>query len=68
MKHIVKIVVGAVALIVLWQVVWLWGFCRFYVGPNEMGTITAKNGEALEPGEILAREGQKGIQEEPLGG
>ena len=49
------------------EFIWLWGFCRFYVGPNEMAIITAKNGEPLEPGQILAREGQKGIREEPLG-
>ena len=44
-----------------------WGFCRFYVGPNKMAIITAKVGQPLDPGQILAREGQKGIREEPLG-
>jgi regulator of protease activity HflC (stomatin/prohibitin superfamily) len=46
---------------------WLWGFCRFYVGPNEMAIITAKNGKPLEPDQILARPGQKGIQEATYG-
>ncbi|MDF7826243.1 SPFH domain-containing protein [Pontiellaceae bacterium B12227] len=45
----------------------VWGFCRFYVGPNEMAIITAKVGDPLDEGQILAREGQKGILEEPLG-
>jgi protein required for attachment to host cells len=66
MKNIVKIVVGVVVVLVALEFMWLWGFCRFYVGPNEMAIITAKNGDALEPGQILAREGQKGIQEETL--
>jgi hypothetical protein len=67
MKNIVKIVVGVVFVLVALEFMWLWGFCRFYVGPNQMAIITAKNGQALEPGQILAREGQKGIREEPLG-
>lgn len=67
MKNMVKIVVGVVVVLVALEFMWLWGFCRFYVGPNEMAIITAKNGEALEPGQILARDGQKGIREEPLG-
>ncbi|QBG48923.1 hypothetical protein EGM51_16500 [Verrucomicrobia bacterium S94] len=48
-------------------IMFIWGFCRFYVGPNEMAIITAKVGEPLAPGQILAKPGQKGIQEEPLG-
>ncbi len=67
MKHIVKIVVGIVLAVTLLQVFWLWGFCRFYVGPNQMAIVTAKNGDPLEPDQILARKGQKGIWEEPLG-
>ena len=66
MKNMVKIVIGAFVVVVVAQVFWQWGFCRFYVGPNEMAIITAKNGEPLEPGQILARKGQKGIQEETL--
>jgi regulator of protease activity HflC (stomatin/prohibitin superfamily) len=46
---------------------WEWSFCRFYVGPSEMAVITAKNGEPLPPGQILARRGQRGVQEEVLG-
>ncbi|WP_372847181.1 SPFH domain-containing protein [Pontiella sp.] len=67
MKKIILAIVGIVVALVVLQGVWLWGFCRFYVGPNQMAIVTAKNGEALEPGQILAREGQKGIREEPLG-
>jgi len=63
----VKIILGIVAIAAAVEFMWLWGFCRFYVGPNQMAIITAKNGDALEPGQILAKEGQKGIREEPLG-
>ena len=66
MKKIISTVVSVVIMLGALQFMWLWGFCRFYVGPNKMAIITAKNGEPLEPGQILAREGQKGILEEPL--
>jgi len=67
MKNGIKLVVALVVVFVVLTVFWKWGFCRFYVGPNEMAVITAKNGDPLEAGQILARAGQKGILEEPLG-
>ena len=67
MKRMLKFAVIALAALVLAEGIWLWGFCRFYVGPNLMAVVTAKNGDSLEPGQILARKGQKGIQEETLG-
>ncbi len=67
MKNIIKLVIGIVVVLAALEFMWLWGFCRFYVGPNRMAIITAKNGDPLEPGQILARKGQKGILEEPLG-
>lgn len=45
---------------------WQWSFCRFYVGPGEVAVITAKNGDSLPPGQILAKQGQRGVQEEVL--
>jgi hypothetical protein len=66
MKNIIKIVVSVVVILAGLQVLWLWGFCRFYVGPNQMALITAKNGKPLAPGQILAAKGQKGIWEDPL--
>jgi len=47
--------------------IWLWFFCRFYVGPGQMAVIRANTGDPLPPGQILAKEGQKGIQERVLG-
>jgi len=46
---------------------WEWGFCRFYVPADHMAVIIAKDGDSLEPDQILARKGQKGVQEDVLG-
>lgn len=58
------IVIAAVA--ALWGF-WMWGFCRIYVAPDQMAIVTAKSGKALPPGQILAKKGQRGVQEEVLG-
>ncbi len=61
------VVVGvAVALTGGW-LVWQWGFCRFYVAPGFMAVVNAKSGEPLPSGQILAKPGQQGIQEQVLG-
>ncbi len=67
MKNLIKIAIGGIFILVIVVLFWEWGFCRFYVGPNEMAIITAKNGDPLDPGQILARGEQKGIREETLG-
>jgi len=67
MKALIKFAIIAFVVCTFAGVLWGWGFCRFYVGPNEMAIITAKNGEPLEPGQILARDGQRGIREATLG-
>lgn len=67
MKSVLRMTFGlAAALAVLWGV-WQWFFCRFYVGPDQMAIITAKIGEPLPPGQILAKDGQKGVREDVLG-
>lgn len=67
MRAVVKsILMLAVLAAGLW-LVWEWGFCRFYVGPDQMAVITAKTGEILPPGQILAKPGQRGILEDVLG-
>ncbi|MBI1870798.1 MAG: hypothetical protein HYS07_06370 [Chlamydiae bacterium] len=53
------------AILATW-LVWEWGFCRFFVPPNSMAIVIAKIGKPLEPGQILARKGQRGIQENVL--
>jgi hypothetical protein len=45
----------------------LWHTFFHYVPPGHMLVITAKNGDPLEAGQVLAKEGQKGIQEKVLG-
>lgn len=60
------VIVGAVAVAAGGWIVWQWGFCRFYVEPGSMAIVTAKSGESLPPGQILAQPGQKGIQEQVL--
>src|ERR1700730_15037014 len=44
-----------------------WNTFFKYVGPGKHLVIIAKNGAQLDAGEILAREGRKGIQREVKG-
>jgi len=67
MKNILRTAIFVVLVIAGPWLLWQWGFCRFYVGPNHMAVITAKTGEHLPPGQILAKEGQRGIREKVLG-
>jgi hypothetical protein len=64
-----KAIIGGASLVLaaaaLW-VLWVWGFCRFYVPPDHMAVITAKTGKPLPPGQMLAQPGQQGIQEQVL--
>jgi regulator of protease activity HflC (stomatin/prohibitin superfamily) len=59
-------VVLVLAAAALWGI-WVWGFCRFYVPTDHLAVITAKTGEPLPAGQILAQPGQQGIQEQVLG-
>ncbi|MDD2597919.1 MAG: SPFH domain-containing protein [Kiritimatiellae bacterium] len=52
-------VIGAV-------VFFLWTFCRIPVKAGYMAIVTAKIGQPLPPGQILAEPGQKGVQSTPL--
>ncbi|CDI01266.1 putative Band 7 protein [Candidatus Competibacter denitrificans Run_A_D11] len=63
----IGLIVGLVAALVGSWLLWQWGFCRFYVVPGFMAVVTAKSGEILPPGQILAKPGQRGIQEQVLG-
>ncbi|MDI6774759.1 MAG: SPFH domain-containing protein [Verrucomicrobiota bacterium] len=56
-----------VLMLALAWLVWEWGFCRFYVPPDHMAIITAKSGDQLPAGQILAKRGQKGVWEDVLG-
>lgn len=63
----IGLIVGLVAALAGSWLLWQWGFCRFYVAPGFMAVVTAKSGEILPPGQILAKPGQRGIQEQVLG-
>ncbi|MEI6516021.1 MAG: SPFH domain-containing protein [bacterium] len=67
MNSLKSVIIGAVAFILLAIFTWEWGFCRFYVEPDQMAILIARIGTPLPPGEILAKKGQMGIQEEVLG-
>jgi len=66
MRKSLNILVPVLFIVFVWFA-WTWGFCRFYVPPGHMAVLTAKTGKPLPPGQILAQEGQKGIQEAVLG-
>ncbi len=51
--------------LLVWAI-WMWCFCRVTVPAGRMAVVTAKTGDPLPPGEILAEPGQKGIRREPL--
>jgi len=67
MKNITGAIMWLVIPCALAWFVWEWGFCRFYVPPEYMAVVTAKTGDLLPPGQILAKQGQKGVQEDVLG-
>jgi len=67
MKRLISSIVSLVLVLLGAWLVWQWCFCRFYVPPDHMAVITAKTGEPLAPAQILARKGQKGVQEDVLG-
>ena len=59
---VIAVVAGLAAIWLVWE----WGFCRFYVDAGQMAVITAKEGQDLPAGHILAEPGQKGIWKDPL--
>ncbi len=67
MKKLFPSVFMMVIMVALLWLVWQWGFCRFYVEPGYMAVVTAKTGQPLDPGQILARPEQKGVREDVLG-
>lgn len=66
-KSALKLILKIVAVILLLEGFYTWFFCRFYVEPGYMAIVTSKTGAPLDPGQILARDNQKGIREDVLG-
>lgn len=67
MKDMLRSVFAVAVVAALGWLFWEWGFCRFYVPVDHMAVITAKSGDSLKPGQILAKQGQKGVWEDVLG-
>jgi len=65
-NHLLSTIAAVAAIAVGLWLFWEWGFCRFYVDAGKMAIVTAKEGQDLPPGHILADPGQKGIWKEPL--
>ena len=57
----ILLVGGLVLLLIIWNTLFK------YVPPGKHLVITAKNGESLPQGYVLAKEGQQGVQEKVLG-
>ena len=62
---LLAIVVPAILFLVAVRI--LWSVFFHYVPPGQMLIIISKNGEELPPEQVLADEGQKGIQKRVLG-
>src|SRR5262249_47027417 len=58
---------GGSSLVVLILLVLTWNVFFKYVPPGMHLVVIAKNGDVLDPGEVLAKPGQKGILKDVLG-
>lgn len=68
--NITKLISGLLGAVLIFAGVFLggvWVFCRAYVPPDKMLVLVRKTGQALPPGQIIAEDGQKGIQRVALG-
>ena len=65
-SKIIGMAVGAVAAVVVVFLGFLWTCCRVYVPAGYMAIVTAKTGDPLPSGRILAEPGEKGVQRVPL--
>ena len=60
-------ILGIVCVIAVLFLAVIWNTIFVYVKPGYMGVVNRKTGTQLEPGQILARPDQKGVQEIVLG-
>lgn len=67
LKRLLTIVIGAALMMTAATIGVVWGFCRAYVGPDEMLVLIRKNGKPMPAGNQIAEPGEKGIQREALG-
>ena len=65
-KNIISAIAIVIGVAVLAVFVYVWGFCRFYVPPEYMAIVTAKNGKTPAAGTLLVEKGERGIWKEVL--
>ena len=65
-RRFTGILLGAVLGLAIFVTGFVWCCCRVYVPAGMMAIVTAKTGDPLPAGAILAEAGQKGVQREPL--
>ena len=67
-NNIIKVGAGLAVCVLLTVIVLaiIWSSIFVYVNPGEMGVLVKKAGKKLDPGQILAQSGQRGIQADVL--
>ncbi|HLW68637.1 MAG TPA: SPFH domain-containing protein [Gemmataceae bacterium] len=63
----IAIVAGVLFFVTTVGFILVWTSFYKYVPPGKHLVVIAKNGDPLDPGEVLAKEGQKGIRRDVLG-
>ena len=66
-SRIIPILIGLTMIVLGAGLAFAWGFCRVYVPADKCLVLIRKTGTDLAPGQIIAEEGQKGIQRQALG-
>lgn len=64
---ILKYIGGGTLVLAGLVLAFFWQFCRIYVGANECVVLIRKTGEPMPAGQMIAEEGQMGIQRVALG-
>ena len=65
-KKLIALIAIPAVFVTVFVLGFVWTCCRVYVPEGMMAIVTAKTGDELPPGAILAEPGQKGVQREPL--
>ncbi|RMF70920.1 MAG: hypothetical protein D6744_18740, partial [Planctomycetota bacterium] len=67
MIRTISTIAGGLLILIAATTAVVWRTCSVYVGPDEQAVIIKKTGAPLEPGQTIAKPGQKGIQHDTLG-
>jgi regulator of protease activity HflC (stomatin/prohibitin superfamily) len=70
-KTVRYVVFAALAALIGWfgiyQGIYRLGFCRVWIGADELGVVISRVGADVAPGQVLAEAGQRGVRREVLG-